>query len=95
MTQPLPLWQHLQIVLPRFIASEWCALLLDYDGTLTPIVTDPATANLSPAMQQILTALVHHPRYQVAMVSGRALAAPPDRTPTLYSVGVVCLASRL
>src|SRR5438093_3511478 len=74
MTQPLPLWQHLEVVLPRLIASEWCALLLDYDGTLTPIVTDPATAYLSPTMQQILTALVQHPRYQVAMVSGRALA---------------------
>jgi trehalose-phosphatase len=74
MAQPLPLWQHLQVVLQRLITSEWCALLLDYDGTLTPIVTDPATAYLSPAMQQILTALVQHPRYQVAMVSGRALA---------------------
>ena len=74
MAQPLPLWPHLQVVLPRLVASEWCALLLDYDGTLTPLVTDPATAHLSPAMQQILTALVQHPRYQVAIVSGRALA---------------------
>ena len=50
-------------------------MLLDYDGTLTPIVTDPVTADLSPAMQQILTArVVHRPRGQVAMVSGRALA---------------------
>ena len=74
MAQPLPLWQHLQVIRQRLRASEWCALLLDYDGTLTPIVTDPATAYLSPAMQQILTALVHQPRYQVAIVSGRALA---------------------
>jgi trehalose 6-phosphate phosphatase len=89
MTQPLPLWPHLQIVLRRFIASEWCALLLDYDGTLTPIVTDPATANLSPAMQQILTALVHHPRYQVAMVSGRALTDLRQRAEglALYMAG--------
>jgi trehalose-phosphatase len=74
MAQPLPLWPHLPVVLQRFIASEWCALLLDYDGTLTPIVTDPRTAHLSAAMQQILTALVGHPRYQVGIVSGRALA---------------------
>ena len=89
MTQPLPLWQHLQVVLRRFIASEWCALLLDYDGTLTPIVTDPATACLSPAMQQILAALVHHPRYQVAMVSGRALADLRERAEglALYMAG--------
>jgi trehalose-phosphatase len=41
---------------------------------LTPIVTDPRTAHLSAAMQQILAALVDHPHYQVGMVSGRALA---------------------
>jgi trehalose 6-phosphate phosphatase len=89
MAQPLPLWQHLQGILPRFIASEWCALLLDYDGTLTPLVTDPAAAYLSPAMQQILTALVHHPRYQVAMVSGRALADLQGRAAglALYMAG--------
>lgn len=89
MTQPLPLWPHLQSVLPRLIASEWCALLLDYDGTLTPIVTDPSTAHLSPAMQQILAALVHHPRYQVAMVSGRALTDLQERTEglALYMAG--------
>jgi trehalose-6-phosphatase len=69
MAQPLPLWPHLQVVLRRFIASAWCALLLDYDGTLTPLVTDPATAYLSPAMRQIVTALVHHPRYPVAMAN--------------------------
>jgi trehalose-phosphatase len=55
-------------------------LLLDYDGTLTPIVTDPATAHLSPAMQWILTALAQHPRYQVAIVSGRALPDLQGRT---------------
>jgi trehalose 6-phosphate phosphatase len=64
-------------------------LLLDYDGTLTPIVTDPAAAYLSPAMRQILTALVHHPRYQVAMVSGRALADLRERAEglALYLAG--------
>ena len=89
MAQPLPLWQHLQVVLQRFIASEWCALLLDYDGTLTPIVTDPATARLSPAMQQILTALVQHPRYQIAIVSGRTLTDLQGRVAglALYMAG--------
>jgi trehalose 6-phosphate phosphatase len=40
---------------------------------LTPIVTDPRTAYLSAEMQQILTALIDHPHYQVGIVSGRAL----------------------
>jgi trehalose 6-phosphate phosphatase len=89
MAQPLPLWQHLPVVLQRFIASEWCALLLDYDGTLAPLVTDPAAARPSPALQQILTTLAHHPRYQVAIVSGRALGDLQGRAAglALYMAG--------
>jgi trehalose 6-phosphate phosphatase len=49
-------------------------LLLDYDGTLAPMVADPAAACLNPAMYRVLTALVQHPHYRVAIVSGRALA---------------------
>jgi trehalose-phosphatase len=73
MAQPLPLWQHLEAVLQRCRASARCAVFLDYDGTLTPLVTDPAVARLSPVTRQVLAALLHHPRYQVAIVSGRTL----------------------
>jgi trehalose 6-phosphate phosphatase len=55
------------------VAHEWCALLCDYDGTLAPIVTDPAVVRLSPVMHQVLMALVHHTHYQVGIVSGRNL----------------------
>jgi len=72
-SQPLPLWPHLPAVLQRVVAHTWCALLLDYDGTLAPIVADPAAARLGLAMRRVLTALVHHPHYRVAIVSGRAL----------------------
>jgi trehalose 6-phosphate phosphatase len=61
-------------VLQRVVAHAWCALILDYDGTLAPLVADPATACLSPAMRQVLTAVVQHPHYRLAIVSGRALA---------------------
>jgi len=74
MAQPLPLWGHLGAVLQRCIAYERCAVLLDYDGTLTPLMTDPTAACLSPTTRQVLAALAHHPRYQVAIVSGRALS---------------------
>lgn len=74
MAQPLPLWSDLSAVLHRCMAHQRCALLLDYDGTLTPIVADPAEARLSPAVRGVLTALACHPRYRVAIVSGRALA---------------------
>ena len=74
MSQPLPLWCHLNEVLQRCRTHERCVLLLDYDGTLTPIVNDPDAARLSPTMQRLLDTLAQHPCYQVAIVSGRALA---------------------
>ncbi|MBI3329467.1 MAG: trehalose-phosphatase [Nitrospinae bacterium] len=74
MSPPVHLWGSLTAVLQRLMAHAWCALLLDYDGTLTPIVANPAEARLSPAMRRVLTALARHPRYRVAIVSGRALA---------------------
>ena len=74
MAQPLPLWSDLSAVLQRCVAHQRCALFLDYDGTLTPIVADPAEARLSLAVRRVLTALACHPRYRVAIVSGRALA---------------------
>jgi trehalose 6-phosphate phosphatase len=74
MSRPLPLWQHLEPVLQRCRAHERCALFLDYDGTLTPIVEDPEAARLSPAVHHVLRTLVRHPRYWVAIVSGRSLA---------------------
>jgi len=60
MTQPLLLWKHLDAVLQRCLAHEWCALLLDYDGTLAPLGADPATACLSPVIRQVIPRLVHH-----------------------------------
>jgi len=85
----LSLWQHLQAVLQHLVAHEWCALLCDYDGTLAPIGADPAAVRLSPAIHQVLTALVHHPHYRVGIVSGRTLVdlrARVDGT-TLYLAG--------
>jgi trehalose 6-phosphate phosphatase len=48
-------------------------ILLDYDGTLTPITPDADAAYLSPTMQELLSGLTQHPRRRVAIVSGRGL----------------------
>jgi trehalose-phosphatase len=48
------------------------ALFLDYDGTLTPIVNDPAAAWLSEDMRTTLQGLAE--RFTVAVISGRSLA---------------------
>lgn len=69
----MPLARHLDTILQRCRAHERCVLLLDYDGTLTPIVSHPDAARLSSTMAKVLSALAKHPRYRVAIVSGRAL----------------------
>jgi trehalose-6-phosphatase len=43
-------------------------------GRWHPWVAAPVTACLSPAMRQVITLLVQHPHFQVAIMSGRTLA---------------------
>lgn len=74
MSPPLLLWSSLQEVMQRCLEHECCALLLDFDGTLAPIAPAPEAARPSLAMRVVLDALAHHPRYRLALVSGRALA---------------------
>ncbi len=47
-------------------------LLLDYDGTLTPIVERPELATLSPDMGELLKRVSQH--YTLGIISGRSLA---------------------
>ena len=60
-------------------AEDWLAadgsilLMTDYDGTLTPIVGDPAHAVLAEQTRQDLLQLARSPRGAVAVISGRAL----------------------
>src|SRR5438552_5751775 len=60
--------EHLQEIAGR---SAWAAVFLDYDGTLTPIVSQPEDAWLSDSMQQTLQVLAA--RAPVAILSGRDL----------------------
>jgi alpha,alpha-trehalase len=47
------------------------AIFLDYDGTLTPIVEDPAKATLPDKTRRVIKRLAEH--YSVAIISGRDL----------------------
>jgi len=49
-------------------------LILDYDGTLTPIVSSPEAATLAPSPRETLRRLAAHPRVRLAILSGRSLA---------------------
>ena len=48
-------------------------LLLDYDGTLTPIVARPELAQLAPDTHRLLAKLAALPRVHLGVVSGRKL----------------------
>jgi trehalose-phosphatase len=50
------------------------ALFLDYDGTLTPIVSRPEEARLSDAARQVLEQAAKAPGLDTVIVSGRGLA---------------------
>jgi alpha,alpha-trehalase len=60
--------EHVQEIVGR---SGRVAVFLDYDGTLTPIVSHPENAWLSDPMQQVLRELAA--RAPVAILSGRDL----------------------
>lgn len=49
-------------------------LFLDYDGTLSAIVKDPASANLSPATRKLLKQLSNKKNLVLGIISGRGLA---------------------
>jgi len=69
----------------KYLFSSWkaiadkikCAkhifLLLDYDGTLTPIVKRPESAYLSPQIRDCLRELASTPSLTLGIISGRAL----------------------
>jgi trehalose-phosphatase len=48
-------------------------LMTDYDGTLTPIVDDPADAILAVQTREDLARLARSPRARVAVISGRGI----------------------
>jgi len=54
-------------------ASVLVVLMLDYDGTLTPIVEDPEAALMSEEMRAVLRSLCDAP-WVLALVSGRSKA---------------------
>jgi trehalose-phosphatase len=69
--------EHVQEIAGR---SGRLAIFLDYDGTLTPIVSHPEKAFLSHSMRQTLQALAM--RASVAILSGRDLDDLQQRVDT-------------
>lgn len=59
-------------------ATERLLVTSDFDGTLAPIVNDPADARPLPAAAEALAALADLDATTVALISGRALAVLRD-----------------
>lgn len=56
-----------------FADRERLALCLDFDGTLAPIVEEPADAALPSESRRHLESLAENPTVDIAVISGRAL----------------------
>ena len=59
------------VVSRQLLSSPRVLLLLDYDGTLTPIVERPEIAILPDEARRSLEELVDNERFVVGVVSGR------------------------
>jgi trehalose-phosphatase len=59
--------------LEKIARADVLLIASDFDGTLAPIVPDPANARPHPESMVALRALVSLPRTHVAVISGRAL----------------------
>lgn len=76
--------------LDRAAATPSLLVTSDFDGTLAPIVNDPADARPLPAAAEALTALADLPATSVALISGRALAVLGELSgapPAIHLVG--------
>lgn len=58
----------------RIAGAERIWLFLDYDGTLADFAPTPEHVNPDPELIDLVTRLVQHPRFRVAVVSGRRLS---------------------
>jgi trehalose-phosphatase len=61
------------VVADRIRQARSILLLVDYDGTLTPIVGSPELAALSSKTKSILQQLAKSPRLTLGIISGRAV----------------------
>jgi trehalose 6-phosphate phosphatase len=63
-----------QDVQRRLTQAERLLLFLDYDGTLANFAPTPQHVQPDPELIDLIERLAHHPRFRVAVVSGRRLS---------------------
>jgi len=70
---PSPIDERRTAIAERFEQAPGVLCCLDFDGTLAPIVEDPAEATIDPACWSVVADLATSESVTVAIVSGRAL----------------------
>lgn len=73
------LLSYWNVVAVRIREAKHILLLVDYDGTLTPIVERPELAHLSPEVKECLQRLAKNPRLTLGIISGRTLGDLQER----------------
>lgn len=76
-----PLLERWEEVEPHLRKAQRLLLLMDFDGTLAPIVRDPGKARLPASRLQLLDALRQKPGVALGIISGRALADLEKKVP--------------
>jgi trehalose 6-phosphate phosphatase len=69
-----PLLDSWPQVVRRLRATNRWLLLLDFDGTLVPMINNPSEVRLDPPVQRVLGRLAKHRGSSVYIMSGRRLA---------------------
>lgn len=69
-----PLLEHLPGIASLLNKAPHIILFLDFDGTLAPIVEDPALASMPTNTREALTLLALDPKISLAIISGRAIS---------------------
>ena len=64
---------HLTEIRARLLPQRRVLLLMDFDGTLSPLADTPEKAHLPQNVRQVLLRLAFQPRVRVAILSGRPL----------------------
>lgn len=67
------LFKHINKINKSVKKSRHIYLLLDYDGTLTPIVKKPELANLSYQTKTTLRKLTKKKKFSISIISGRSI----------------------
>jgi trehalose 6-phosphate phosphatase len=76
---PPPAFERLPELADRLDDWDGLVLGLDFDGTLAPIVDDPAAASLTPATRMVLEELASVPTVALAVISGRGRSDLTER----------------